>query len=247
MKEFILVILSIFAIFIVLSNWSCKHSPVGSFDDDMMPIDTIPDDTIPQGDPCEPDVIYFDRDVLPIFISNCAFSGCHDANTAEDGVVLDSYENVFNTGDIDPFDPGSSDVYKMITDEDNEDRMPPPPAARLSQDQIAIIRDWILQGAENLECDPGLEGCETTNVSFAATVNPIIVTHCQGCHSGGSPSGGIDLTTHGGVSGVANNGRLVGAITWAQGYVNMPQGGNQLPDCEIAQIESWVDAGAPNN
>ena len=31
--------------------------------------------------PCDPSKVYFVNDVLPIFLSSCAYSGCHDAAT----------------------------------------------------------------------------------------------------------------------------------------------------------------------
>jgi len=133
-------------------------------DDDMMPIDTmmvdtIPVDTMPDGVPCDPQVIYFNQDVLPILNSNCAFSGCHDAASAEDGVILESYEDVIATADVEPFNLDDSEIYEVLVDDDLDDRMPPPPTAALSSDQIQIIAQWILQGGENLECDPALSDC----------------------------------------------------------------------------------------
>jgi len=49
------------------------------------------------------------------------------------------------------------------------------------------------------------------------------------------------------VKTIADNGTLIGTISWETGFENMPQGGDQLSDCNIAKIQSWVDDGAPNN
>jgi hypothetical protein len=102
---------------------------------------------------CDPDTVYFERDLLPLLNSSCAKSGCHDATTASDGVILDSYFNVMATADVKPGNPDDSDLYEVITDDDPDDRMPPPPLPPLSSDQIAMVRKWILQGAQNLICD----------------------------------------------------------------------------------------------
>ncbi len=232
---------------------SCKHDPL--FDDDLMPGDTIgnpqdttmnPSDTTTQGIPCDPDKIYFDLDVLPILLSNCAFSDCHDAASAEDGVILDSYENVMATADVEPFDLEHSEIYEVLVEDDPDKRMPKdsPP---LSQDQIQIIAGWINQGALDLQCDPDAGACNTENASYTQTILPVITTHCKGCHSGSAPSGGLDFSTYQGVKTVALNGKLYGAISWASGSPQMPQGGNKLPDCTIAQFKAWIDAGAPEN
>jgi hypothetical protein len=55
------------------------------------------------------------------------------------------------------------------------------------------------------------------------------------------------LDTYARVKTVADNGKLMGVITHANGFPQMPKGGNKLSDCNIAKIKKWVDAGAPNN
>ncbi len=225
---------------------SCKHEPLF---DDVVPIDTTgnPIDTTPQGTPCDPDLVYFETQVLPILISNCAMSGCHNAASAQEDVVLDSYANVMSTGEIEPNNPNDSKLYEVITESDPDKRMPQPPAAALSQAQIVIIEKWIQQGAKNLICDANAGGCDTTSVSYTQTIRPVINTYCKGCHSGSNPSGGISFETYQGVKTMAQNGKLYGAISWASGYQKMPQGGIQLSDCTIAQFKIWIDAGALEN
>ncbi|HMQ46100.1 MAG TPA: hypothetical protein PKA00_00105 [Saprospiraceae bacterium] len=239
---------------VILDISSCQHEP---FEDDMVidttgngnPIDTTdnPIDTTTTGDPCNPNIIYFNQQILPILASNCALSGCHDAITHEDGVELTSYEKVMQTAKVRPGDLDDSDLYEVITEQDAEDVMPPAPNARLSPDQIQLIADWILQGAQNLECDPNSGGCATENRSYSAHVQPVIQNHCQGCHSGAAPSAGIDLSTYTGVKGVATDGRLYGVIAPLSGYVPMPYNSTPLNDCIVEQIKSWIDAGAPEN
>lgn len=241
----------------LLGLGSCKHDPF--FSDDVTPIDTTgnPIDTTDQpvdtnmvdttGIACDPDVVYFNRDILPILRSNCAFSGCHDAASSQDGVNLETYETVMATADVDPFDLDGSKIYRMITEDDPDKLMPPPPNTPLSQAQIQLIAKWILQGAVNLECDENAGGCNTTGVSYSADIQPVLQNNCVGCHSGSAPSGGVNLGTYAQVKQVADNGRLFGAVSWQDGFVNMPFGGNQLPQCNIDQIEAWIADGALNN
>ncbi|MBR9921286.1 MAG: hypothetical protein GYB31_10645 [Bacteroidetes bacterium] len=236
-----------FLAFLIGSQMSCKHDPFLT-DIDPDPTDTIdnPVDTTMQGEPCDPDLVYFELDVLPILISNCAFSGCHNAATATEGVVLEDFQSVIQTADVEAFDLDGSDLYEVITEDDPDKRMPPPPENPLTQEQINTISKWILQGAQNLECDPGVD-CDTENVSYAAIIRPLLDNSCVGCHGGSVPSGGISLETYAGVKGVADSGQLYGAVAWEPGFSQMPQGGNQLPQCNIDQIQSWIDAGAPEN
>lgn len=239
--------------FILAQLVGCKHDPLMP-DEPVIPVDTTdnPIDTMDNpidtmGVPCDPDVIYYELDIQPLLNSNCAFSGCHDAATAQDGVDLSSYDRVIETADVRAFDLEGSDLYEVITDSDPEDRMPPSPRPALSSAQINLLSQWILAGAENLECDPDAGECETADRSYSNHIQPILQNTCIGCHSGGAPSGGINLSTYDGVRNVALNGRLVGAISHDPGYSPMPQGGAMLPECKISQIQAWIDAGAPNN
>jgi hypothetical protein len=239
---------------------SCKHDPFA----DVVVADTtsLPTDTTGGGgdggtgggtgggsnnDPCDPDSVYFEQDILPLLISNCAMSGCHDAVTAQDGINLTSYTSVMNTTEVSPFNPGNSELYKAITEDDLDDRMPPVPYSSLSADEIALIAKWINQGALNITCDQYGSGCDTANVTYSQTVSAILSQNCNGCHGGSFPSGGIDLTFYAGVATVAFDGRLLGAITHSSGFSPMPQSAPMLPDCEILQIAKWVSEGAQDN
>lgn len=225
---------------------SCKHYPV---EDITPPVDTTtnppPDDTL--GMPCDSNVVYFEQQVLPILISNCAMSGCHDVDTHKEDVVLNSYENVMNTAEVEPYNPNESKLYRMITENDPDKIMPQPPQQPLDAGQIALIEKWILQGAQDLSCDPDAAGCDTTNVSFSGYVFPILQNHCKGCHGAVNPVGGFSLVTYQDVKNVAVTGQLYGAIAHESGFSPMPKGGAQLSDCRIRKIGAWINAGAPEN
>ncbi len=235
------------SLLLTVSIVSCKHDVPEPLVTEEPTDPTDPTDpTGPGTNNCDPNVVYFQRDVLPILVSNCAISGCHDATTKQEGVQLTDYTSIMRTADIKPGDPEDSELYEMITEDDEDERMPLAPRAPLSSEQIALIRKWITQGAKDLTCSDNT-ACNTDNVTFSGTIKPIFAKYCTGCHSGATPTGGINLTLYADASGVAKSGRLVGAITHASGYVPMPQGGAKLPACEIAKIQAWVTAGSPNN
>jgi hypothetical protein len=104
---------------------------------------------------------------------------------------------------------------------------------------------------DNLEDLTNRNSCDSTNVSFATTVVPLINTHCgsssNSCHGAGNTGSGIDLTIYAGVAAVAQSGQLVGSITHASGFEAMPDGLPKLGDCEIGKIRAWVNAGYLNN
>ncbi len=241
-----------FFAFVMTLGTSCKHEPL--LDDLIMPIDStdtldtlIVVDTLPMGIPCNPDSIYFEAQVLPILISNCAKSGCHDVTSHEDGVILDSYANVMQTADVEPFNIDAGKLYEVITETDPDKKMPQPPNAPLTQEQVQIIANWILQGALDLSCNPNFGACDTVNVSFSQTLQPIINSHCKGCHSGSTPAGNISLENYSAVKTMALNGKLYGVISWSNNFSNMPKGGNQLDSCTVSKFKSWIDAGVLNN
>jgi cytochrome c5 len=156
---------------------------------------------------------------------------------------------VMATADVEPYDLDGSKLFKVLIETDPTKRMPMAPQPPVPFDQVNLIAKWILQGAQNLTCDdtiaPG--GCDTTGVSFAQFIKPLLQTNCQGCHSGSAPSAGVLLTTHAGIKAAAVSGRLHGAIARLPGYKPMPFNGDQLPQCTIDKVKAWVDAGAPNN
>jgi hypothetical protein len=210
---------------------SCKHEPP-----DLPPGGDEP----VVSDDCDPDTVYFQNDVLPILVSNCAMSGCHNAESAEDGVVLDNYTDVFVTGEVSPGNPGESELYEVLVETDPDKIMPPPPTTLSSQD-IQIIETWILQGALNNEC----KECDTLNITYSTHVGEIVQTNCQGCHSGATPLGNLALETYDQVKVAVNNRGLLNRIRREAGEIGvMPQAGPMV-DCNIRTIEIWVDNGMP--
>ena len=112
--------LSIFLLALFLS--SCEHDSTG--------IENLPE-------------MSFSKDVLPVFQTGCAISGCHDSQTAKESKVYDSYDNIIK--DVEPGDPDRSKVYKIMLDP----FQPMPPDKPIPEEDRIKIRLWILQGAKN--------------------------------------------------------------------------------------------------
>ena len=94
-----------------------------------------------------------------------------------------------------------------------------------------------------MDTDP----CMTSNVSYSSVVSEILNNSCLGCHSNAARFGNVILEDFEDVRGYALSGRLVGSISHASGFSQMPQGAPKLDVCLISQIESWVNDGALNN
>jgi cytochrome c5 len=80
-------------------------------------------------------------------------------------------------------------------------------------------------------------------VTYAADVKPIIDLRCAGCHNALTRNGAVDLSTKALVQQYASNGKLVGTMSRAPGFVPMPPSGPKAPDCEIAKIRAWINGG----
>ncbi|HBF18443.1 MAG: hypothetical protein CMI36_03440 [Owenweeksia sp.] len=230
-----------FFILLITFTFSCKHDPFPAPPDGMNgdTIKTPVDTTGPNGKPCDPDSVYYSRDIQPLLNANCAYAGCHDAATSQDGVNLSNYNTVIATADVRPFNPGGSDIYEVITDSDPQDRMPQGLPA-LPADQIALIRKWIEQGALNLSCNE----CDTTNLTYTNGIKAIFDQNCISCHGTTTPQAGRSLTNYQQVQDAVLNTNLLERINGDPGVPVMPQGG-KMPQCNIDKIEIWVSNGLP--
>lgn len=112
---------------------------------------------------------------------------------------------------------------------------------------LMILQSCYYDNEEELYPVLDPNACDTVSVSFAATVFPILEANCVSCHSGSFPAGNIPLEDHADILLTAQSGSLVGTIAHEPGFSPMPQGGGQLPECNIKKIRAWVEDGAPNN
>lgn len=96
------------------------------------------------------------------------------------------------------------------------------------------------------EIYPTLE-CVTENVNYSDEVLSIISTNCYSCHNAASNFGNVTLEGYSALKTYVDDGRLLGVIRHESGFSPMPKNQPQLVECDIAKIEAWVAAGAPNN
>jgi hypothetical protein len=91
----------------------------------------------------------------------------------------------------------------------------------------------------------GSKTCDTTNVTYSASVAPIFAGYCNSCHSGNTPSGGIKTDSY--TSVVDNNVSIRGAINHEPGFLAMPENGGSLSGCDLTIIDIWIRQGMLNN
>jgi hypothetical protein len=73
---------------------------------------------VPDGQIAVEDTLCFQRDILPIFHSNCAMAKCHDAITHKDGYTLLNYSGVMKG--VKAGNATQSKLYRVV----NENEMP---------------------------------------------------------------------------------------------------------------------------
>lgn len=88
--------------------------------------------------------VSFTQTVLPIFVSNCNFTGCHGNGSRASKVELSCYDSVVQS--IVPYNAMGSRVYFSLVKTDPLRIMPP--AGKLHQQKIDAIKNWIDQGAK---------------------------------------------------------------------------------------------------
>jgi hypothetical protein len=209
--------------------------------------------------------ICFERDILPIFQENCALSGCHNSESRKEGFVFESYESITTSNRgrvIIPYNLKRSKVYKKITEDTEDDRMPPPPNPPLTSAEISMINKWIMAGAPNSKCgdagkiyeDVKLNSdspvvsesfeisCDSLNLTYK-DIQPIIEKNCYKCHSGNEPSELFNLETYSQVKAKGDAGKLYGAINHLSGFMPMPRKAPKLQGCELTKFNAWINSG----
>ncbi|MDO8367980.1 MAG: c-type cytochrome domain-containing protein [Saprospiraceae bacterium] len=228
------------ASFSILGFLACKHDPF------LQPFDpNNPDPTTNTG-VCNPDSVYFQNQILPILVSNCTESGCHNAQDHQEGIVLDSYQSLVSTVEnATQNDWNENKLMRALLENDLDDRMPPPPKSALPPAQIDLLKIWLAQGAQNNACDENFGGCDVSTVKFSTFIMPLVQVKCQGCHSGNNPQGNLKLVTYSDIKTVASNGKLYASLTRTSNW--MPNGGAKLDDCSLQKIQAWIGEGALEN
>lgn len=94
--------------------------------------------------------VSFSKQVAPLLVDQCL--ECHRAEKAKGGYRLDTFEELLKAGDSEEKPvvagkPEASELYELLVTHDEGDRMPKK-ADALPSAQLALIRQWIVEGAK---------------------------------------------------------------------------------------------------
>jgi hypothetical protein len=106
----------------------------------------------------QPASVDFATHIQPIFTRNCAITGCHAADTASQGLILaegQAYDNIVNVESTEvgpdkrvvPGNSAASYLHEKISSAQPRAGSRMPLGGMLADDEIALIRTWIDQGA----------------------------------------------------------------------------------------------------
>ncbi len=219
-----------------------------------------------------PTVAY--QEVAPIVNERCII--CHNGPTAPRGLQLTGYKNILQGSEngpvVNPGDPASSELIKRIKGVSTP-RMPLTGPPFLSDEQIALIEQWVAQGAKEKaapaaslkpaealpeKAAPVAEPSPRSEVATYADVEPIFKMRCMKCHNTkglmGPPPEGLLLNSYENILSSADRARVIPGYPEASELVRrirgqalplMPfDGPPYLSNEEIQLIIQWIAQGA---
>ncbi len=197
------------------------------------------------------DEVCFESEILPIFQTSCAISGCHDQG-GESGYIFTSYTNIIKA--VVPGKPEARPAYtSLIKIWAGEGMMPP--GQPLSEYNRTLIRVWIHQGAKNTTCQP-IDSLtyENPRACFQRDILPVLLSSCAiiECHDAITAKEGYKFVNYSNTLKAVNisnptESKLYRMITQSSSEDIMPPPPyNPLPRAQIDSILSWIQSGALN-
>jgi hypothetical protein len=93
-------------------------------------------------------VVSFNQHILPVLVTECAISGCHNSASHKGGLVLEAsvaYNELVQGEYVDTINPKYSVLYSSLVSVSD----PMPPTGKLDQCDINLIERWMQQKAKN--------------------------------------------------------------------------------------------------
>jgi mono/diheme cytochrome c family protein len=115
----------------------------------------------------------YETHVYPIFRRRCI--SCHREGKEKGNYIMTDYQSVMNSGDYAPNVIGgdlSSNLIRMINQEEIEAGGPMPPTRPLSPEEIDVITRWVEAGALPVHEETGLEATEDVTGTVEAPETP---------------------------------------------------------------------------
>lgn len=90
--------------------------------------------------------VSFSKDLVPVFQSSCALSGCHVPGAQHPDLTSSAaYNSLISDNLVNVQDPSSSELYQWV----NGAKAQPMPLSGVDPQIAALVLAWIQQGAQN--------------------------------------------------------------------------------------------------
>lgn len=216
----------------------------------------------PANTAAEDDTQFFTQKIRPVLAQSCY--KCHTTEQAG-GLRLDSRAAALKGGDSGPAivagQPDKSLLIEAVMQAG--DLKMPPRSGKLSDGDIAVLKEWIRRGAAWDSAETSMPVVAVLTAAqvkgtpgsdyFENKVRPILANSCGSCHQDRA-AGGLSMSSRvsllkGGDSGPAivpgdPEKSLLLVAVHQSGSLKMPKGGKLSPD-EVATLSEWVRLGAP--
>ena len=212
--------------------------------------------------------INFANDIQPILEHACL--KCHNANVSMSGLRLDDREHALKGGDLGAdIVPGHSERSRLIHFAGrlvSELEMPPKGQGDpLTEQEIALLRAWIDQGADwptgvvlqsrQKTGGESLPPPANQKVDFVKDIRPLLSSKCYSCHGPSQQKAQLRwdvkaIAAKGGISGPAfkpghsAESLMVRLVAGVQPDLVMPLKGERLSPEEVGLLRAWIDQGA---
>jgi formylglycine-generating enzyme required for sulfatase activity len=200
----------------------------------------------------------FAKHIQPILESACVH--CHSEKNLKGDFNMETKELIIKGGEdgtgLVPGDPEKSPIYTLtLLGADDDDVMPPKKEGLLSKTQIALLKDWIAQGAPWPE---GVKLVQKPRVDFVKHIQPIFEQNCLSCHNPEKAKGDYIMSTAKEAIETGENGGNLAAFDSAKSAIYtlatleaddddlMPpkKSGGPLSKAQLDLIKGWIDQGA---
>ena len=88
--------------------------------------------------------IDFSHQIVPVLRTHCV--DCHGGDEAKGSFSINTRQLILDSGHVDLDDPGDSYLLELVGSSDPDAQMPPQDRERLSGEEVALLRQWIVEG-----------------------------------------------------------------------------------------------------
>lgn len=100
---------------------------------------------------------------------------------------------------------------------------------------------------DNLEDVADQKVCDTIDVTFSGSVQPILNNYCLECHYDGNELNGVSFSTYESLKASVDSVILLGTVEQKPGFNPMPKGRERLNECDLRVLEIWIEKGMTND